>query len=467
MGANLNPEQGSEVHSGKVHSGKVHSGKVPFRTALMVWLKIGLINFGGPAGQIALMHKMLVEERKWISETRFLHALNYCMLLPGPEAQQLAVYMGWLMHKTWGGLVAGVLFILPGFLLMLCISILYVSYGELPSLQGLLFGMQAATLAIVLEALLRLGKRALKQRWLYVISVLAFLAIFAFAVPFPVIIVAAALIGLVHQKFVARAPLVYCASTPVTAIENAMDAMQSQPSVRWFCTVLGVGLILWATPVLLLLLYLGPENVFTQEALFFSKMSVVTFGGAYAVLAYVTQQAVQHYAWLSTEEMVQGLALAETTPGPLILVLAYVGFLAAYRAPGGLDPMFAGVLGATLSSWVTFVPCFLWIFLGAPFIERMRGNRWLNGALSVITAAVVGVIANLSIWFALHVLFRDVRVWHGVMGLAVPMPNLHSVDAAALTLSVIAVLAMFKFQVGLMRTLLLCALLGLAVKVGF
>ena len=450
----MNRESGSEALS----------ETVTFRSALMVWLKIGLINFGGPAGQIALMHKMLVEERKWISETRFLHALNYCMLLPGPEAQQLAVYMGWLMHKTWGGLVAGVLFILPGFLLILAISMLYVSFGELHWLQGLLFGMQAATLAIVLDAVLRLGKKALKQRWLYLISALAFFAIFAFAVPFPLIIVSAALIGIVRAKFAPQT--LASASMPLAAIDNAIGATPPKPSLRWLCTVLGVGLVLWATPVLLLLLYLGPDHVFAQESLFFSKMAVVTFGGAYAVLAYITQQAVQHYAWLSPAEMVQGLALAETTPGPLILVLTYVGFLGAYRAPGGLDPMLAGVLGATLSTWVTFVPCFLWIFLGAPYIERLRNNRWLNAALSVITAAVVGVIANLSAWFALHVCFRDVGVWRGGMGFAVPLPNLESLNVSALLLSVIALLAMFKFHVGLMRTLVLCAVLGLMLKPG-
>ena len=436
---------------------------VTFRSAFLVWLRIGLINFGGPAGQIALMHKMLVEERKWLSEARFLHALNYCMLLPGPEAQQLAVYIGWLMHKTWGGLVAGVLFVLPGFLLIVAISMVYVSYGELLWLQGLLFGMQAATLAVVLEAVLRLGKRALKQRWLVWISALAFVAIFVFAMPFPLIIIAAALIGLICVKIAPHALPIATDSDPLDAREIA----QAKPSLRWLFAVLIVGMMLWATPVLLLLLYLGPDHVFSQESLFFSKMSVVTFGGAYAVLAYVSQQAVQHYGWLSTQEMVQGLALAETTPGPLILVLTYVGFLGAYRSPGGLDPLFAGLLGATLSTWVTFVPCFLWIFLGAPYIERLRGNRWLNAALSVITAAVVGVIANLSVWFALHVCFREVGVWGGGMGLAVPFPSLQSVDLAAVVLSAIAMLAMFKFQIGLMRTLLLCALLGLALKAGF
>ena len=440
---------------------------VTFRTAFMVWLRIGLINFGGPAGQIALMHKMLVEEHKWLSEARFLHALNYCMLLPGPEAQQLAVYIGWLMHKTWGGLVAGVLFILPGFLLILAISMLYISFGELRWLQGLLFGMQAATLAIVLEAVLRLGKKALKQRWLFLISALAFFAIFAFAVPFPLIIVSAALIGIVGVKFAPHMLGMASTSVPLAAIENATGATQPKPSLRWLCTVLVVGVFLWATPVLLLLLYLGPANVFTQESLFFSKMAVVTFGGAYAVLVYITQQAVQHYAWLSPAEMVQGLALAETTPGPLILVLSYVGFLGAYRSPGGLDPMLAGILGATLSTWVTFVPCFLWIFLGAPYIERLRGNRWLNAALSVITAAVVGVIANLSVWFALHVCFREVGVWRGGIGFAVPVPNLESANLSALLLGAIAMLAMFKFHLGLMRTLLLCAVLGMALKLWF
>ncbi len=327
------------------------------------------------------------------------------------------------------------------------------------------------------EAVLRLGKKALKQRWLYLVSALAFLALFAFAVPFPVIIIIAALTGVMCAKFAPDALI-----APGTKIDNTtnntidgeveindVEASHTKPSLGWFCRVLGIGLILWATPLLTMLFWLGSENVFTQEALFFSKMSLVTFGGGYAVLAYITQQAVQHYAWLSTKEMMQGLALAETTPGPLILVLTYVGFLGVYRASGGLDPLFAGVLGATLSTWVTFVPCFLWIFLGAPFIERLRGNFLLNSALNVITAAVVGVIANLSVWFALDVCFGDVGVWHGGMGmvLSVPMPNLRSVDAMALTFSAIAMLAIFRFHVGLMRTLLLCAALGLVVKMVF
>ncbi|MDO9453351.1 MAG: chromate efflux transporter, partial [Stagnimonas sp.] len=329
---------------------------IPFWEAFRVWLKIGFINFGGPAGQIALMHKLLVEERKWISETRFLHALNYCMLLPGPEAQQLAVYIGWLLHKTWGGLVAGLLFILPGFVLMVGIAALYVTYGELNWMQGLLFGMQAATLAIVVEAVIRVGKKALKNRWLYVLAVAAFVAIFAFAVPFPLIVLIAGLIGLAGAKF--KPTLFLPAGKKANDTDHEPVPEHARPRLRWLLGVLVVGLLLWFTPVVLLWMTLGPSNVFTQESVFFSKMAVVTFGGAYAVLAYMTQQAVQQYSWLAPSEMVQGLALAETTPGPLILVLTWVGFLGAYRAPGGLDPMLAGILGATLSTWVTFVPCF-------------------------------------------------------------------------------------------------------------
>lgn len=434
---------------------------VSFWEAFRVWLKIGFINFGGPAGQIALMHKMLVEERRWISETRFLHALNYCMLLPGPEAQQLAVYIGWLMHKTWGGLVAGLLFILPGFVLMVAIATLYVTFGQLDWMQGLLFGMQAATLAIVVEAVIRVGKKALRNRWLYLLAAAAFVAIFAFAVPFPLIVLIAALIGLLGAKL--KPTMFLPAGKKSDDIDHEPVPEHARPRLRWLLGVLVVGLLLWFTPVALLWMTLGPSDVFTQESVFFSKMAVVTFGGAYAVLAYMTQQAVQQYHWLAPGEMVQGLALAETTPGPLILVLTWVGFLGAYRAPGGLDPLLAGVLGATLSTWVTFVPCFLWIFLGAPYIERLRGNRWLSAALTGITAAVVGVILNLSVWFALHVLFKRIDPWQG-LGLSLPIPQLASLDLAALLLGAGAMLAMLRFHVSLMRTLLACALLGLIVR---
>ncbi|MDP3859923.1 MAG: chromate efflux transporter [Stagnimonas sp.] len=434
---------------------------IPFWEAFKVWLKIGFINFGGPAGQIALMHKMLVDERRWISETRFLHALNYCMLLPGPEAQQLAVYIGWLLHKTWGGLVAGLLFILPGFLLMVGIAVLYVSYGQLDWMQGLLFGMQAATLAIVIEAVMRVGKKALKNRWLYALAGAAFVAIFAFAVPFPLIVLLAGLIGLLGAKF--KPTLFLAAGKKADDADHEPVPEHARPRLGWLLAVLLVGLALWFTPVLLLWRMLGPDHVYTQESVFFSKMAVVTFGGAYAVLAYMTQQAVQQYHWLAPGEMVQGLALAETTPGPLILVLTWVGFLGAYRAPGGLDPLLAGVLGATLSTWVTFVPCFLWIFLGAPYIERLRGNRWLSAALTGITAAVVGVILNLSVWFAMHVLFKDIGKWEG-LGLSLPIPHPASLDLAALVLGAGAMLAMLRFHVSLMRTLLVCAVLGLVLR---
>ncbi|MES2490326.1 MAG: chromate efflux transporter [Pseudomonadota bacterium] len=435
---------------------------VSFREAFFVWLKIGFINFGGPAGQIALMHRILVDEKRWISETRFLHALNYCMLLPGPEAQQLATYVGWLLHKTWGGLVAGLLFILPGFVLMTLIAIVYVLYGDLSWMQGLLFGMQAATLAIVLEAVMRVGKKALKHRALYLLAASAFIAIFAFGVPFPLIILIAGLIGIVGKTM---APAVFLPASRAGA-NTEEDAIpeHAHPSMSWTLRVLLSGVVLWGLPVLLLFITLGARNVFTQEAIFFSKMAVVTFGGAYAVLAYMAQQAVERYGWLMPGEMVQGLALAETTPGPLILVLTYVGFLGAHRDPGSIDPLLAGVLGGSLSTWVTFVPCFLWIFLGAPYIERLRGNPWLTAALNAITAAVVGVILNLSIWFALHVLFADVPTWSGY-GLKLPLPNIDSLNIAALLLAAGAMLALFRLHLNLLLTLAICASIGLALKI--
>lgn len=434
---------------------------VSLREALPIWFKIGLLSFGGPAGQIALMHRMLVEEKKWISETRFLHALNYCMLLPGPEAQQLATYIGWLLNRTLGGLVAGLLFILPGFVLMLLIAIAYVSWGELGWMQGLLFGMQAATLAIVIEAVIRLGRRALKHRALYVLAGASFVAIFAFDAPFPLIVLGAGLLGWAGSRF---APHVFvAASKPQASAEAAEDPLpdHAHPSPGWTLRILFTGAALWGLPILLLLMTLGAAHVYTQEAIFFSKMAVVTFGGAYAVLAYMAQQAVERYGWLSPAEMVQGLALAETTPGPLILVLSYVGFLGAYRDPGSLDPLLSGIFGASLSTWVSFVPCFLWIFLGAPYIERLRGNRALSAALSAITAAVVGVILNLSIWFALHVLFRQVdRVELGPLTMAVP--DWHSLDPAAWMLGLAAMLALLRFHANLLWVLASCALAGVA-----
>jgi chromate transporter len=433
-----------------------------FGEALRVWLRIGLLSFGGPAGQIALMHRILVEEKRWVSDARFLHALNYCMLLPGPEAQQLATYLGWLLHRTLGGIVAGVLFILPGLLLMLAISVAYVLYGDVGWMRGLLFGLQAATLAIVVEAVLRLGRRALKNRALWGIAAAAFIAIFAFGLPFPLIVTAAALIGLLGARL---RPALFLPAAPAAdgGDEDQAVPAHAQPRRGRSLRVLTVCALLWFGPIVLLFATVGADHVYTQESVFFSKMAVVTFGGAYAVLAYMTQQAVEHYGWVMPGEMVQGLALAETTPGPLILVLSYVGFLGAWRDPGNLPPVAAGLIGATLSTWVTFVPCFLWIFLGAPYIERLRGQRALNAALTGITAAVVGVILNLSLWFAVHVLFRDVGRWEG-WGLSLPLPDWHSLDPAALLLGAGAMLAMLRWQLGLMRTLLACALAGLGVE---
>jgi chromate transporter len=430
---------------------------VPFRDAVWIWLKIGFLNFGGPAGQIALMHRLIVEERKWVSETRFLHALNYCMLLPGPEAQQLATYIGWLLHRTAGGLVAGILFILPGFVLMVAIAIAYVRYGDLDWMQGLLFGMQAATLAIVVEAVIRLGRKALRHPALVALAGAAFIAIFAFSAPFPLIVIVAALVGLAGHRL---APQIFAAANKADAGDVDATPAHARPSMPWTLRVLFTGIALWGLPVLALLLMLGANNVFTQQAMFFSKMAVVTFGGAYAVLAYMAQQAVERYGWLAPGEMVQGLALAETTPGPLILVLTYVGFLAAWRDPGAMPPMLAGMLGATLSTWVTFVPCFLWIFLGAPHIERLRGNPWLSAALTAITAAVVGVILNLSIWFAIHVSFAEVGTWRGA-GMSLPLPLLASVDIPALLLGAGAMLALLRWHLNLILVLAVCGVLGL------
>lgn len=438
------------------------NSRIPFHEACLVWLKIGFINFGGPAGQIALMHRILVDEKRWISETRFLHALNYCMLLPGPEAQQLATYIGWLLHKTWGGVIAGVLFILPGFVLMTLIAIAYVIYGDLSWMQGLLFGLQAATLAIVVEAVIRVGKKALKHPALHGLAAIAFIAIFAFAVPFPVIIGAAAMIGLAGARW---APTIFQTKSKAAGGDDDHDAIpdHAHPTASWTLRVLLAGAALWGLPVVLLLVTLGAQHVFTQEAVFFSKMAVVTFGGAYAVLAYMAQQAVERYGWLLPGEMVQGLALAETTPGPLILVLTYVGFLGAYRDPGALPPLLSGILGGSLSTWVTFVPCFLWIFLGAPYIERLRGNVWLGAALTAITAAVVGVILNLSIWFAIHVLFARVdEVQFGLLHL--PSPRLDSLNIVALALGAAAMLALLRFHANLLLILAAAGTLGVAAK---
>lgn len=440
--------------------------EIPFRAALKVWAKIGLLSFGGPAGQVALMHKELVEERKWIDEERFLHALNYCMLLPGPEAQQLAAYIGWLMHKARGGLAAGLLFVLPGFVSILGLSMLYAGFREVPPVAAVFFGLKAAVLAVVVEAVLRIGRRALKNRLMVVVAALAFIAIFFFDVPFPFVVLSAATFGFVGSRL--RPALfpepnkVKQSAVHATVIDHMAASgglAHTRPSTARALRVLLISGVLWATPLIALSLTLGRQSVFVQEGVFFSKAAVVTFGGAYAVLAYIAQRAVETYGWLRPGEMLDGLGLAETTPGPLIMVVQFVGFLGAYRHPGDLPPMLAGVLGSCVTVWVTFVPCFLWIFFGAPYIEALRGNRSLHAALSAITAAVVGVILNLSLWFGIHVVFARVVEQHfGPLRLFVP--ELASVDLAAAALAALAMLSMFRFKLGLPKTLAASAALG-------
>jgi chromate transporter len=441
---------------------------VPFREAVHVWLRIALLSFGGPAGQIAVMHRILVEEKKWIGENRFLHALNYCMLLPGPEAQQLAIYIGWLMHRTRGGLLAGTLFVLPGFIAILALSYLYAALGNVGLVEGLFFGLKAAVLAIVVNAVVRIGKRALKNNVMLGIAAAAFVAIFFLDIAFPLIIVTAALIGYFGGR--AGSPLFQVGGGHGANGEKGLADSESllgeqlpdhaRVNRAWSLKVSAIFLSLWLTPVLLLIAVLGFDSVFTQIATFFSQMAVVTFGGAYAVLSYVAQAAVQNYGWLAPGEMLDGLGMAETTPGPLIQVVQFVGFMGAFRDAGTLDPWVAATLAAVLTTWVTFVPCFLWIFLGAPYVERLRDNAALSGAMTAITAAVVGVVLNLAVWFGIHVVFGEVGEWRGA-GLRLLMPDLATLDPLALLLSAGAMLAIFRFKLGMLKVLGGCALLGM------
>ncbi|MBW3564745.1 MAG: chromate efflux transporter [Acidobacteria bacterium] len=441
---------------------------IPFRDALRVWTRVAALSFGGPAGQIAVMHRILVDEKKWIGENRFLHALNYCMLLPGPEAQQLAVYIGWLLHKTKGGLVAGTLFVLPGFIAILALSIIYALFGNVGLVEGLFFGLKAAVLAIVLQAVVRIGSRALKNNIMFGLAAAAFIAIFFFDVPFPLIILTAAAIGFVGGRAGIPAFLVDGGhgghgkglSDADSALGETIPS-HAKPSVSWSIRISAILLLLWLGPVLALLLTLGPDDVFTNVAVFFSKMAVVTFGGAYAVLAYVAQEAVQSHGWLAPGEMLDGLGMAETTPGPLIQVVQFVGFMGAFRDPGTLDPLMAAIMAAVLTTWVTFVPCFLWIFLGAPFIETIRGNKALSAALAVITAAVVGVVMNLAVWFALHVLFGEVREVH-TFGMSVDVPVIATINIPSLILTAAAMLAVFRFKIGMIKVLAACSAAGVA-----
>jgi len=441
---------------------------VSLSEAFRVWTRVALLSFGGPAGQIAVMHRIIVDEKRWVSEERFLHALNYCMLLPGPEAQQLATYIGWLMHRTLGGIMAGVLFIIPGIIAIMALSYVYAAYGNVPIVTALFFGLKAAVLAIVLEAVLRIGKRALKNRLMVALAALAFVAIFFLAVPFPIIIVAAALVGFFAQRFklaefqnsAAHAPGSTAKSDAAGSLLGEDLPAHARPAPERAIAVAAIWLALWLVPVIALLFARGSADIFSQIAVFFSKMAVVTFGGAYAVLAYVAQQAVETHGWLKPGEMLDGLGMAETTPGPLIMVLQFVGFMAAYRNPGSLAPMLAGTFGGLLATWVTFTPCFLWIFLGAPFIERLRGNVGLNAAFSAITAAVVGVILNLAIWFAVHSIFHATVPVHAIP-LSFDAPLLTSVDPWALTLALAAAIAIFRLKARMIATLGACCAAGI------
>jgi chromate transporter len=444
---------------------------VSFREALKVWCRVAALSFGGPAGQIAVMHRILVEEKRWISEERFLHALNYCMLLPGPEAQQLATYIGWLLHRTLGGLVAGSLFVLPGFLSILALSVLYGVYQDTSFVQALFYGLKPAVIAIVVEAVFRIGRRALKNRTMVAISVATFVGMFFFAVPFPLMIVTAALIGLIGGRFwpgqfhVIKEHRAAAARPGDSAASHAVDAaeaLHARPSLARSLKVLAICLTLWLAPLVLLAATLGPRHVLTQEGFFFSKVSIVTFGGAYSVLAYVGQQAVENFHWVQPREMLDGLGMAETTPGPLIQVLQFVGFMGAYRNPAPFSPLTASLLASLLTTWVTFVPCFLWIFLGAPYIERLRGIRSLSCALSTITAAVVGVVLNLAVWFSLHTLFADVAE-REMLGMRLLVPQWSTLDLAAALIALGAFAALFYFKRDMLTTLAAAAAVGMIV----
>lgn len=440
---------------------------VSFAQAMKVWARVAALSFGGPAGQIAVMHRIIVEEKKWIGENRFLQALNYCTLLPGPEAQQLAIYIGWLMHRTKGGLAAGSLFVLPGLISIMALSWIYVLLGKVPLVQGLFFGVKAAVLVIVIEAVLRVGRRALKNTTMRALAAIAFVALFFFNVPFPVIVLLAGLTGYVGGKL-GVAAFLHGGGHGKVGTRQLADAdsllgdetpQHARPNMRWSLGITSIFLLLWLVPVVALYFGVGSANVFTQIALFFSKLAVVTFGGAYAVLAYMAQQAVDNYHWVTAGQMLDGLGMAETTPGPLIMVTQFVGFLAAWGQPGAMSPLLAATLGGLLATWVTFTPCFLWIFFGAPFVEALRANKELGAALGAITAAVVGVILNLAVWFALHVLFAKLTPLNW-FGLSIDVPVLSSIDLPSAALSLAAAIAIFRFKIGMVPVLLASSLAG-------
>ena len=432
-----------------------------FKEALAVWVKIGLLSFGGPTGQIALMHKELVDKRRWISDGRFLHALNYCMLLPGPEAQQLAIYIGWLLHRTWGGIVAGTLFVLPGAALLWLVSWVYVAYGEVAWIEAIFYGLKPAVMGIVAFAVLRIGKKALKNPVMWSVAAAAFVGIYFLKLPFPLIVFTAGLIGLVGGKFFSSTFYVAGGhgggaggghAGGAAVIDDAVAVKdEHRPSLGRAARTTAIGLAVWALPVLALAAWLGRDHVLVQEGLFFSKAAVVTFGGAYAVLPYVAQQAVETHGWLTAPQMLDGLGLAETTPGPLILVLQYVGFLGAWANPAPFSPLGAATLGAAVTLWCTFVPSFLFVFLGAPYIEALRGQKLLTCALSAVTAAVVGVVLNLAVWFAMSVWF----------------PRGGAVDVFAVAVSAVVFVGLYKFKWDVVPVVLASGALGCVYRLLF
>jgi chromate transporter len=427
------------------------SGNIPhptFAQAFLFWLKLGFISFGGPTGQIAIMHAELVEKKKWISEARFLHALNYCMLLPGPEAQQLATYVGWLLHKTWGGIVAGAFFVIPSVFILWTLSYIYVTAGNLPWVAALFYGLKPAVLAIVAAAVIRIGSRALKNEVMWLLAAAAFGAIFFLHVPFPLIIVAAATIGFFGGKW-KRDKFLVIRGHGKPKTDSVLDDLSvvpdhAKPSLRRAMQVCVIWLVLWSDPIFLLSYWLGWQHPVVQEGIFFSKAALVTFGGAYAVLPYVAQQAVQNHHWLTAGQMLDGLGLAETTPGPLIMVTQFVGFLGGWNNPEPFPPLLAATLGALVTTWTTFTPCFLWIFLGGPYIEKLRGNESLTTTLSAVTAAVVGVVMNLAVWFGLHIIF----------------PSTNTIDWFAVVMATVAFIGMIKWKWGIIPVVLGAGLLG-------
>ncbi len=423
-----------------------------FAEAFRFWLKLGFISFGGPTGQIAIMQNELVEKKKWISQSRFLHALNFCMLLPGPEAQQLAIYIGWLLHKIWGGIVAGSFFVLPSIFVLWTLSYIYAAFGNLRAIAAIFYGLKPAVTAIVLVAVTRIGRKALKNEVMWALAVLAFVAIYFLKVPFPAIVFGAGAIGFLggllwKGKFQMRSDQDADARLSVIS-DDEESPPHTRPSLGRAIRVSVVCLTLWLAPTIAAGILRGWDSTLFKEGLFFSKAAVVTFGGAYAVLPYVAQQALFHYGWLKPGQMMDGLGLAETTPGPLIMVLQFVGFMGAWQHPEGLSPLVAATLGALITTWATFTPCFLWIFVGGPHIEQLRGNANLTSALSAITAAIVGVVLNLAVWFGLRVFF----------------PSAGIIDWFAIALCALAFIAMLRYKIDIVPVVLASGLLGLLLR---